>query len=144
MAYRDGELTARQAAKTAEHVEQCPRCHGQLGEVEIEARRLQAAVEEPPLETHQLARGLEKLTARVRLWELAQQEAGRPIRELVTSQVRVFFGSCAAASVGKALSEQPEGRGALSTAKTLFTVFLGERAAWLVASRVLEGVEPPA
>ena len=57
LAYRDGELTAGQAVKTAEHVERCPWCRGQLCQIEIEAERLQAALTQPLAEITGLRKG---------------------------------------------------------------------------------------
>ncbi len=137
MAYRDGELARRRAGKVASHLGQCAECRRELARLEAEFEQL-VAVEAVPLENPNFQEGLKKLLEGLREWQLAGDEPVQPeVRERVASQLEMFFGSRAAASVGRAAGARPDHPSVLP----LFAAFLGEKAAALLASRAIGGME---
>jgi anti-sigma factor RsiW len=137
MAYRDGELARRRAGKVASHLGQCAECRRELARLETEFEQL-VAIEAFPLESPNFQEGLKKLLEGLREWQLAGDEPVQPeVRERVASQLKLFFGSRAAESVTKELSAQRHHPSVLP----LFAAFLGEKAAALLASRAIGGVE---
>lgn len=138
MAYRDGELARRRAGKMAAHLERCTECRRELQRLEAEFEHLISLESMIPVEKPKLERGLEKLLEGLREWQLAQGHAVKPeVRERLASQLRLFFGSRAAESVTKELDAEHRHPNVLP----MFAAFLGEKAAAVLASRAIEGVE---
>jgi len=138
VAYRDGELARRRASKIAAHLERCADCRKELERLESEFEQLVTLESAIPVEKPRLEQGLETLLEGLREWQLSQGEAVKPeVRERVASQLRMFFGSRAAESVTKELGADRHHPNVLP----MFAAFLGEKAAAVLASRAIEGVE---
>ena len=138
VAYRDGELARRRAGKMAAHLERCTECRQELERLEAEFEQLVSMEAGIPVEKPQLEQGLATLLEGLRDWQLAQGETVKPeVRERVASQLRVFFGSRAADSVTKELGASRNHPNVLP----MFAAFLGEKAAAVLASRAIEGVD---
>ena len=140
VAYNDGELAAPRAIKIALHLSHCGRCRRELDSVQADARRFdaaQAAALTPP----RLDEGFQKLLQAARQFQLAHRATQQSrIRERVASQLQMFFGSRAVATMRIAAGSRQDGPGPLALAEPLFSAFLGERAAALLAGRALEDV----
>jgi anti-sigma factor RsiW len=140
VAYNDGELAAPRAVKITLHLSHCGRCRRELNSVQADARRFdaaQAAALAPP----RLEDGFQKLLQAARQFQLAHRATLQSrIRERVASQLEIFFGSRALATIQKTPGSRPDGPGPLALAEPLFSAFLGERAAALLAGRALEDV----
>jgi len=138
MAYRDGEMARRRAGKMAAHLEQCAECRKELERLEAEFEHLVSLESMIPVEKPRLEQGLETLLEGLREWQLAQGQEVRPeVRDRVASQLRMFFGSRAAESVTKEMGTERNHPNVLP----MFAAFLGEKAAAVLASRAIEGVE---
>jgi len=138
MAYRDGELARRRAGKMTAHLERCGECRKELERLEAEFEHLVSLESAIPVEQPRLQQGLETLLEGLREWQLAQGETVKPeVRDRVRSQLRMFFGSRAAESVTKELGTERDHPNVLP----MFAAFLGEKAAAVLASRAIEGVE---
>ena len=138
MAYRDGEMARRRAGKMAAHLERCPECRQELKRLEAEFEQLVSIESSIPVEKTNLEKGLATLLEGLREWQLARGESVKPeVRDRVASQLRMFFGSRAAESVTKTLGAEREHPNVLP----MFAAFLGEKAAAVLASRAIEGVE---
>jgi len=138
MAYRDGELAHRRAGKMTAHLERCAECRKELERLEAEFEHLVSLESAIPVEQPRLQQGLETLLEGLREWQLAQGEAVKPeVRDRVRSQLRMFFGSRAAESVTRELGAERDHPNVLP----MFAAFLGEKAAAVLASRAIEGVE---
>jgi len=137
VAYRDGELARRRAGKMAAHLERCAECRKELERLEAEFEQLISLESTIPVEKPRLEQGLETLLEGLREWQLAQGEAKPEVRERVASQLRMFFGSRAAESVTKELGAARQHPSVLP----MFAAFLGEKAAAVLASRAIEGVQ---
>ncbi len=138
VAYRDGELARRRAGRMAAHLEHCAECRQELERLEAEFEQLVSLETQIPAEKPQLEQGLATLLAGLREWQLAQAETVKPeVRARVVSQLQMFFGSRAAESVSKELGE----RGSHPNVLPMFAAFLGERAAAVLASRAIQGVD---
>jgi hypothetical protein len=140
VAYNDGELAAPRAVKIALHLSHCGRCRRELGWIHAETGRFevaQAAALAPP----RLEEGFQKLLQTARQFQLAHRATLQSrIRERVASQLEIFFGSRALATIQKTPGSRPDGPGPLALAEPLFSAFLGERAAARLAGRALEDV----
>jgi len=138
MAYRDGELARRRAGKMAAHLEHCAECRNELERLEKEFEQMVSLESMIPVEKPRLEQGLETLLEGLREWQLARGHAVKPeVRDRVASQLRMFFGSRAAESVTKELGAEHRHPNVLP----MFAAFLGEKAAAVLASRAIEGVE---
>jgi anti-sigma factor RsiW len=138
VAYRDGELARRRAGKMAAHLERCAECRQELERLEAEFEQLVSMEAGVPVEKPRLEQGLATLLEGLREWQLAQSETVKPeVRERVASQLQMFFGSRAAESVTKELGAQRNHPNVLP----MFAAFLGEKAAAVLASRAIEGVD---
>ncbi len=138
VAYRDGELARRPAGKMAAHLECCAECRQELERLEAEFEQLISMGARIPVEKPRLEQGLATLLEGLREWQLAQGEAVKPeVRERVASQLQLFFGSRAAESVTKELGAQQNHPNVLP----MFAAFLGEKAAAVLASRAIDGVD---
>ena len=137
MAYRDGELARRRAGKVSSHLGQCAECRNELARLEAEFEQF-VAVEAFPLENPNFQDGLKKLVEGLREWQMAGDEPVQPeVRERVASQLEMFFGARAAATVGRASGARPNHPSVLP----MFAAFLGEKAAAVLAGRAIEGME---
>jgi anti-sigma factor RsiW len=140
VAYNDGELATRRAIKITLHLSLCGRCRRELDSVQADARRFdaaQAAALAPP----RLEEGFQKLLQAARQFQLAHRATQQSrIRERVAAQLEMFFGSRALATIQKKPGSRPDGPGPLVLAEPLFSAFLGERAAALLAGRALQDV----
>jgi anti-sigma factor RsiW len=138
VAYRDGELARRRAGKLAVHLERCAECRRELERLEKEFEQLVSLESAIPVEKPKLEQGLEALLEGLREWQLAQGSAVKPeVRERVAAQLRMFFGSRAADSVTKELGAERRHPNVLP----MFAAFLGEKAAAVLASHAIEGIE---
>jgi anti-sigma factor RsiW len=138
VAYRDGELARRRAGKMAAHLERCAECRQELERLEAEFEHLVSLEARIPVEKPRLEQGLATLLAGLREWQLAQGETVKPeVRARVVSQLQMFFGSRAAESAAKQLGVCRSHPNVLP----MFAAFLGERAAAVLASRAIQGVE---
>lgn len=138
VAYRDGELARRRAGKMAAHLERCAECRQELERLEKEFEQLVSLEPAIPVDNPKLRRGLEIMLEGLREWQLTQGNAVKPeVRERVASQLRMFFGSRAAESVTKELGAKRHHPNVLP----MFAAFLGEKAAAVLASHAIEGVE---
>lgn len=138
VAYRDGELARRRAGKLAAHLERCAECRRELERLEQEFEQLVSLQSAIPVGKPRLEQGLEALLAGLREWQLAQGSAVKPeVRERVAAQLRMFFGSRAAESLTRELGAARRHPNVLP----MFAAFLGEKAAAVLASRAIEGIE---
>lgn len=138
MAYRDGELARRRAGKLAAHLEHCAECRTELQRLEAEFEQLVSLEPTIPVEKPRLEQGLETLLEGLREWQLASGRAIKPeVRNRVAAQLRTFFGSRAAESVTRELEVERRHPNVLP----MFAAFLGEKAAAVLASRAIDGVQ---
>jgi anti-sigma factor RsiW len=138
VAYRDGELARRRAGKMAAHLEHCTECRRELERLEADFEHLVALETGIPVEKPRLEQGLATLLEGLREWQMGQGDAIKPeVRERVASQLRMFFGARAAESVTQELGAQRNHPNVLP----MFAAFLGEKAAAVLASRAIEGVD---
>jgi anti-sigma factor RsiW len=138
VAYRDGELARRRAGKMAAHLERCAECRQELERLEAEFEHLVSLEAAIPVEKPRLEQGLATLLEGLRDWQMVQGENVKPeVRERVASQLQMFFGSRAAESVTKELGARRNHPNVLP----MFAAFLGEKAAAVLASRAIEGVD---
>jgi hypothetical protein len=138
VAYRDGELARRRAGKMAAHLEHCAECRQELQRLEAEFDHLVSLETAVPVEKPRLERGLASLLEGLREWQCAQGDAVKPeVRERVASQLQMFFGARAAESVTRELGASRNHPNVLP----MFAAFLGEKAAAVLASRAIEGVD---
>jgi len=137
LAYRDGELARGRSVKAALHLAHCGQCRRELTSIQTEARQFDADQASPRLEE-----GFARLLAAARRIQLAHRDTLRSkIRERVTAQLEMFLGSGAAASIRTVAAERHDGPGAIAASEPLLSAFLGQRAASLLAGRVLDGVD---
>ena len=140
VAYNDGELATRRAIKITLHLSHCGRCRRELDSVQADARRFDAA-QTAALEPPRLEEGFQKLLQAARQFQLAHRATQQStIRERVAAQLEMFFGSRTLATIQKKPGSRPDGPGPLALAEPLFSAFLGERAAALLAGRALQDV----
>ena len=138
VAYRDGELARRRTGKMVAHLERCSECRQELERLEEEFEQLVSLGAKTLVEKPRLEQGLATLLAGLREWQLDQGETAKPeVRARVASQLQMFFGSRAAESVAKELGARRNHPNVLP----LFAAFLGEKAAAVLASRAIEGVD---
>lgn len=138
VAYRDGELARRRAGKMSAHIERCAECRREIERLEAEFEHLVSIEASTPLEKPRLEQGLATLLEGLREWQLGQGSNVKPeVRERVASQLRMFFGSRAAESVTHELGASRNHPNVLP----MFAAFLGEKAAAVLASRAIEGVD---
>lgn len=90
----------------------------------------------------QLELGFRDLLGRIRGWQSAPRETLRPkIQKQVAFQLEMFFGTRTAASVQDMTGADQANSRVLSVVEPLFSAFLGQKAAALLASGVFEGVD---
>jgi hypothetical protein len=136
LAYRDGELARGRSVKAALHLAHCGQCRRELTSIQTEARQFDADQASPRLEE-----GFARLLAAARRIQLAHRDTLRSkIRERVAAQLEMLLGS-GAVTIQKAASTRQDGPGALAAAEPLLSAFLGQKAAALLASRLLDGVD---
>jgi anti-sigma factor RsiW len=139
LAYQDGELTRHQARKVARHVGRCSECERELHQLEAEARRFLLSEATSTDETARVANGLENVLERVRKWRAVRLDGVRPkIQEHVEYQLEMFFGSRTAVALGNLAAKRQGAPGVVSAVEPLFSAFLGEKAAALLASCAIE------
>jgi hypothetical protein len=142
LAYQDGELTERRARKVSQHLDRCLQCRLELDCLKIEAQHFMAAVAPPLLEAPRLAGGLESLLGKVHKLQAAHREEVQPrIQEHLAFQLKTFFGPRAAALIEDRIAAREDGSGVFSAVEPLFSAFLGQKAADLLASEVVEGLD---
>ena len=141
MAYNDGELATRRAVKITLHLSHCGRCRRELDGIQADARRFDAAQAAALAPPRLVEEGFQKLLQAVRQFQFAHLATQQSrIRERVAAQLEMFFGSRALATIQRTPGSRPDGPGPLALTQPLFSAFLGERAAALLAGRALEDV----
>jgi hypothetical protein len=126
----------------AQHVERCSTCRKELDQIENEVSQFLALQAPSPVVIPQLELGFRDLLGRIRGWQSAPRETLRPkIQKQVAFQLEMFFGTRTAASVQDMTGEDQANNRVLSVVEPLFSAFLGQKAAALLASGVFEGVD---
>ncbi len=139
IAFRDGELSGRQARRVENHLAQCRRCRNECGRIAAETQAF--AMAGSCLPQLDLARGvsdvLSRIAARQEMANDARAEAA--VRERLREQLQIFFGAGAAKLADPAGSPDSD---VLRKADRLFTAFLGRPAAEMVLDEIRNGGRP--
>jgi anti-sigma factor RsiW len=121
LAWLDGQLPARRAARVARHLASCARCRLESGRLQAE---LDWVVQTDTPAASELEQSLESLMERIRGW------AGEPDRtRKLAAEVAAYFGARAANLLDRIEPGRPEEGGPMVAAELLFSAFLGRAAA---------------
>jgi|SRR5581483_3819213 len=127
IAHRDGELTGKQSALVAAHVEQCDECR-------LELHRLRRAMESPRELAPDLGL-LAKMRSAVEQWENTAPPA-HEVKQRVAMEIGPFLGRKATSSILQPVAEN--GENLLSGIEPVLALFLGGKAAGRLVSHVVD------